>query len=73
MFSEWMKRIGRRSILSGGNGKDIKTSIRRLPPLDVEYILPGLGDWISGGENVKADPPSLRGYEKDLPSNNPFH
>jgi len=44
-----------RTDLPGGNGKDLKTSILRLSRLDVEHVLPGHGDWISGGRKVRAN------------------
>jgi hydroxyacylglutathione hydrolase len=44
-----------RTDLPGGNGEALKASIRRLSQLDVEYLLPGHGDWISGSEKVKAN------------------
>ena len=44
-----------RTDLPGGDGEALKASIRRLSQLDVEYLLPGHGDWISGGESVKAN------------------
>jgi hydroxyacylglutathione hydrolase len=44
-----------RTDLPGGNGGELKASIRRLSQLDVEYLLPGHGGWISGRENVKAN------------------
>jgi len=44
-----------RTDLPGGNGEALKSSIRRLSQLDVEYLLPGHGDWIAGREDVKAN------------------
>jgi hydroxyacylglutathione hydrolase len=44
-----------RTDLPGGDGEALKSSIRRLSQLDVEYLLPGHGDWISGRENVRAN------------------
>lgn len=44
-----------RTDLPGGSGEALKASITRLSKLDVEYLLPGHGEWISGAENVKAN------------------
>jgi len=44
-----------RTDLPGGNGEALKESIRRLSQLDVEYLLPGHGDWIAGADKVKAN------------------
>jgi hydroxyacylglutathione hydrolase len=44
-----------RTDLPGGNGEDLKASIRRLSHLEVEHLLPGHGEWISGREAVKAN------------------
>lgn len=42
-----------RTDLPGGNGAQLKESIKRLSSLDVEWILPGHGGFISGAESVK--------------------
>jgi len=44
-----------RTDLPGGNGSELKESIRRLKDLDVEWLLPGHGDMVQGAENVKAN------------------
>ena len=44
-----------RTDLPGGNGEALKASIRRLSRLDVEHLLPGHGEWISGQDRVKAN------------------
>jgi hydroxyacylglutathione hydrolase len=44
-----------RTDLPGGNADALKASIRRLAQLDVEYLLPGHGEWLSGREAVKAN------------------
>ncbi len=44
-----------RTDLPGGNGEDLKASIRRLSGLDTSYLLPGHGGYISGSEYVKAN------------------
>ncbi len=41
-----------RTDLPGGNGSKIKESIKRLGSLDVEWLLPGHGEIVSGAENV---------------------
>jgi glyoxylase-like metal-dependent hydrolase (beta-lactamase superfamily II) len=41
-----------RTDLPGGDGKQLKDSIRKLSHLDVDYLLPGHGDIISGREQV---------------------
>lgn len=46
--------IGRTDLL-GGDGRLLKESIRRLSTLDVEYLLPGHGEPLSGREVVKAN------------------
>ncbi len=42
-----------RTDLPGGNGDDLKRSIRRLSELDVEHLLPGHGNILSGREVVR--------------------
>ncbi|MBN2034897.1 MAG: MBL fold metallo-hydrolase [Deltaproteobacteria bacterium] len=42
-----------RTDLPGGNAEALKTTIRRLSQLDVEYLLPGHGGWVSGRQQVK--------------------
>ncbi len=42
-----------RTDLSGGDGKLLKKSIQRMSDLDIEWILPGHGDIISGADEVK--------------------
>ncbi len=41
-----------RTDLPGGNGKELKESIKRLEELDVEYLLSGHGDVIFGKQEV---------------------
>ena len=41
--------------LPGGNADQLKASIESLSKLDIEYLLPGHMDAVSGGENVKAN------------------
>jgi hydroxyacylglutathione hydrolase len=42
-----------RTDLPGGNGNQLKQSIRRLSQLDVEILLPGHGSIVSGREKVR--------------------
>jgi len=44
-----------RTDLPGGNGEDLKASIRRLSQFEVDHILPGHGDVISGRDLVRAN------------------
>ena len=44
-----------RTDLPAGNGRQLKESIKRISALDVEYLLPGHGDIISGRANVEAN------------------
>lgn len=39
--------------LPGGNGTQLKASIEALAKLDIEYLLPGHGDIVTGAVNVK--------------------
>jgi hydroxyacylglutathione hydrolase len=42
-----------RTDLPGGNGDRLRESIRRLSQLDVEILLPGHGNIVSGKDNVR--------------------
>ena len=42
-----------RTDLPGGNGTQLKESIKSLADLDIEWILPGHGDMISGAQEVR--------------------
>ena len=44
-----------RADLPGGNGQELKESIKMISRLDVEYLLPGHGDIVSGREAVKTN------------------
>jgi glyoxylase-like metal-dependent hydrolase (beta-lactamase superfamily II) len=44
-----------RTDLPGGNGQDLKASIRKLSKLEVDHLLSGHGDVISGRDLVKAN------------------
>ncbi len=42
-----------RTDFPGGSGEQLKESIRRIMKLDVEYLLSGHGNIVSGAENVR--------------------
>lgn len=44
-----------RTDLPGGDGRQLKESIERVAALDVEYLLPGHGEIVSGAANVRAN------------------
>jgi glyoxylase-like metal-dependent hydrolase (beta-lactamase superfamily II) len=44
-----------RADLPGGNANELKQSIERLSRLEIEYLLPGHMDIISGAEEVKSN------------------
>jgi glyoxylase-like metal-dependent hydrolase (beta-lactamase superfamily II) len=44
-----------RTDLPGGSGEALKESIRRISRLDVEYLLPGHGEMVSGRAGVRAN------------------
>jgi hydroxyacylglutathione hydrolase len=44
-----------RTDLPGGNGGTLKKSIKELETLGAEWVLPGHGDIVSGGAQVKAN------------------
>ena len=46
--------VGRTDV-PGGKGEELKESIRKISRLDVNHLLPGHGDVISGRELVKAN------------------
>jgi glyoxylase-like metal-dependent hydrolase (beta-lactamase superfamily II) len=49
MFKEGVGRTD----LPGGDGEGLKASIRRLADLDVEWLLPGHGEVLSGPDAVR--------------------
>lgn len=51
-----------RTDLPGGNGRELKESIRRISRLDVEYLLTGHGDIVKGSEAVKANFKTIEDY-----------
>jgi glyoxylase-like metal-dependent hydrolase (beta-lactamase superfamily II) len=44
-----------RTDLPGGDGSKLKASIKRLAELDVEWLLSGHGEIVSGSKEVKAN------------------
>ena len=44
-----------RTDLPGGNGEELKESIKRISHLEVDYLLPGHGEIVSGQEQVNAN------------------
>ena len=51
-----------RTDLPGGNGDQLKASIQRLTDLDIDYILPGHGDIISGAQEVRRNFEEIENY-----------
>ena len=47
--------------LPGGNGEQLKATIESLSRLDIEYLLPGHMDFVSGAEDVKANFEYIKG------------
>ena len=48
----FLNGVGRTDI-PGGNGKTLKESIKKISRLDLDYLLPGHGEAVSGRERVK--------------------
>lgn len=44
-----------RTDLPGGSGEELKSSIRRLSQLDIEYLLPGHGEILVGSHHIRAN------------------
>ena len=51
-----------RTDLPGGNGSELKESIRRISSLDVDYLLTGHGDVVTGKEAVKENFKIIESY-----------
>lgn len=51
-----------RTDLPGGNGEQLKASIKRLSRLDIEYVLPGHGGIISGTREVRRNFEEIENY-----------
>jgi hydroxyacylglutathione hydrolase len=58
VFSGGIGRID----LPGGSGKDLKESIRKISMLEVDYLLPGHGEILSGQDLISEN---LRAIERD--------
>jgi hydroxyacylglutathione hydrolase len=56
VFNQGIGRVD----LPGGDGEALKQSIERLTRLEVEYLLPGHGDIVSGRDRVKANFDTIR-------------
>jgi hydroxyacylglutathione hydrolase len=56
VFNQGIGRVD----LPGGDGEALKQSIEKLNRLDVEYLLPGHGDVVSGRDRVKANFDTIR-------------
>jgi glyoxylase-like metal-dependent hydrolase (beta-lactamase superfamily II) len=48
--------------LPGGNGEELKESIRKIAELDIEHLLPGHGEPISGSSRVRANFEAVEQY-----------
>jgi hydroxyacylglutathione hydrolase len=44
-----------RTDLPGGNGSQLKESIKRLTQVKIEWLLPGHGEIVSGGTDIKTN------------------
>ena len=44
-----------RTDLPGGDSSQLKESIKRLKGLEIEWLLPGHGDMVSGAKEVRAN------------------
>ena len=53
--------IGRVDV-PGGDGEQLKESIRRIAPMEVDHLLPGHGDFISGRAEVRANYGAVEKY-----------
>lgn len=51
-----------RTDLPGGNGERLKKSIKRLSGLEIEWVLPGHGEIISGSRAVKTNFREIENY-----------
>ncbi|UCF93845.1 MAG: MBL fold metallo-hydrolase [Desulfobacterales bacterium] len=51
-----------RTDLPGGNGPQLKESIKMLSHLDIEWLLPGHGEVISGTQEVQANFREIEGF-----------
>lgn len=51
-----------RTDLPGGNGQELKESIKRISRLDLDYVLTGHGDIVSGSDNVNSNFEVIESY-----------
>jgi glyoxylase-like metal-dependent hydrolase (beta-lactamase superfamily II) len=51
-----------RTDLPGGNGSVLKESIKKLAELEIEWLLPGHGDIISGAKDVETNFANLQHF-----------
>lgn len=51
-----------RTDLPGGNGEELKMSIKRASALEVDYLLPGHGEMVAGRDRVAANFAQIEGY-----------
>ncbi|NQU14504.1 MAG: MBL fold metallo-hydrolase, partial [Desulfobacteraceae bacterium] len=51
-----------RTDLPGGNGQELKDSIKRIANLDLDYVLTGHGDIVSGREKVISNFEAIESY-----------
>ena len=51
-----------RTDLPGGNGQELKESIKRISRLDLDYVLTGHGDIVSGSDNVNSNFKVIESY-----------
>ena len=58
IFNQGVGRVD----LPGGNGEELKQSIKRISTLDVEYLFPGHGDIVSGHERVEGNFKNIQRY-----------
>jgi len=53
--------VGRTDI-PGGNGKTLKESIKKISRFDLNYLLPGHGEVVSGSNQVKANFEGIKNF-----------
>ena len=51
-----------RTDLPGGNGQELKESIKSISRLDLDYVLTGHGDIVSGSDNVNSNFEVIESY-----------
>jgi glyoxylase-like metal-dependent hydrolase (beta-lactamase superfamily II) len=55
-----------RTDLPGGNGSVLKESIKKLAEFEIEWLLPGHGDIISGAKDVETNFADLQYFGLNL-------